>query len=117
MADRWITGRMLMAENGSRATARIPAGQPELAAELEVTKIIAFYALMAGLRALEGDTRARIENFERAIKSFFLTYETNLAHEEHVRFQRQAQITIEDLLRRIDIDQHPYRQRAGEGRA
>ena len=67
-----------MRKNGSPAIVGRLAGQPELAAELEVTKTIAFYALMASLRALEGDTTARIESFERAIKSFFLTCETGL---------------------------------------
>jgi hypothetical protein len=100
-----------MAKNGNRGIIKISAGQPELAAELEVTKIIAFYALLAGLRALEGDMRARIENFERAIKSFFLTCEADLTPEECVRFRCQAQITIEDLLYRIDVDQHPNKQR------
>lgn len=51
-------------------------------------------ALLASLRALEGDTRARIENFERAIKSFFLTCEADLTPEECVRFRHQAQITM-----------------------
>ena len=49
-----------MAKNGSRSHIRVLAGQPELAAELEAAKTVAFYAIMAGLRALEGDTRARI---------------------------------------------------------
>ena len=71
-----------MRKNGSPAIVGRLAGQAELAAELEVTKTIAFYALMASLRALEGDTTARIESFERAIKSFFLTCETGLSPEE-----------------------------------
>jgi uncharacterized protein YhfF len=99
-----------MAKNGNRRIIKASAGRPEWVAELEVTKIIAFYALLASLRALEGDTRARIENFERAIKSFFLTCEADLTPEECVRFRHQAQVTIEDLLHRIDIDQHPYKQ-------
>ena len=99
-----------MRKNGSPAIVGRPAGQPELAAELEVTKTIAFYALMASLRALEGDTRARVESFERAIKSFFLTCETGLPPEESARFRRQAQVSIDNLLHRIDIDQQPYKQ-------
>ena len=59
-----------MAKNGNRTIIKVSAGQAELVAELEVTKTIAFYALLASLRALEGNTRARIENLERAIKSF-----------------------------------------------
>jgi hypothetical protein len=43
-------------KNGNRRV-KVSAGQLELAAELGVTKIIAFYALLASLRALEGDTR------------------------------------------------------------
>jgi hypothetical protein len=107
----WIAEERRNDENASRGTIKVSAGQPELAAELEVTKIIAFYALLASLRALEGDTKARIENFERAIKSFFLTCEADLTPEECVRFRHQAQITIEDLLHRIDIDEHPYKLR------
>jgi hypothetical protein len=99
-----------MAKNENRRIIKASAGRPEWVAELEVTKIIAFYALLASLRALEGDTRARIENFERAIKSFFLTCEADLTPEECVRFRRQAQTTIEDLLDRIDIDENPYKQ-------
>jgi hypothetical protein len=34
----------------------------------------------------------------------------NLTPEECVRFRRQAQTTIEDLLDRIDIDENPYKQ-------
>ncbi len=100
-----------MRKNGSPAIVGRLAGQAELAAELEVTKTIAFYALMASLRALEGDTTARIESFERAIKSFFLTCETGLSPEESVRFRHQAQVSIDNLLHRVDIDQHPYKQR------
>ena len=99
-----------MAQDGSQAILTLPAGQPELAAELEVTKTIAFYALMASLRALEGDTRARIESFERAIKAFFSTCQTDLPPEERARFRNQAQVTIESLLSRVDIDRQPYRQ-------
>lgn len=99
-----------MAKNGNRTIIKVSAGQAELVAELEVTKTIAFYALLASLRALEGNTRARIENFERAVKSFFLTSDVNLTPEECVRFRRQAQTTIEDLLDRIDIDENPYKQ-------
>jgi hypothetical protein len=99
-----------MAKNRNCGIIRVSAGQAELAAELAVTKNIAFYALLASFRALEGDTRARIENFERAIKSFFLTCEVNLTPEECIRFRRQAQTTIDDLLGRIDIDENPYKQ-------
>ncbi|HUN97888.1 MAG TPA: hypothetical protein VMU69_16850 [Bradyrhizobium sp.] len=96
--------------DGNRAISTLPAGQPELAAEIEVTKTIAFYALMASLRALEGDTRARIESFERAIKAFFSTYQADLPPEERIRFRNQAQVTIENLLSRVDIDKRPYKQ-------
>jgi hypothetical protein len=96
--------------NGGQAISALPPGQPELAAEIEVTKTIAFYALMASLRALEGGTRARIENFERAIKAFFLTYQADLPPEERIRFRNQAQVTIEKLLSRVDIDRRPYKQ-------
>jgi hypothetical protein len=68
-----VRRRIVMGKNGSRAQIRVLAGQPELAAELEVAKTIAFYAMMASLRALEGDTRARIENFEGAMQAFFST--------------------------------------------
>jgi hypothetical protein len=101
-----------MANDGSHAILKLPVGQPELAAEIEVTKTIAFYALMASLRALEGDTRARIENFERAIKAFFATYQADLPPEERIRFRNQAQLTIENLLSRIDIDKRPYKQQS-----
>jgi hypothetical protein len=100
-----------MAKNGSRSHIRILARQPELAAELEVAKTIAFYAMMASLRALEGDTRARVESFERAIQAFFSTCEVDLPPEECKRFRHRAQLTIEDLLGRVDIDRHPYKQR------
>lgn len=95
--------------DGSQAMLKLPAGQPELAAEIEVTKTIAFYALMASLRALEGDTRARIESFERAIKAFFSSYQADLPPEERIRFRNQAQATIENLLARVDIDKRPYK--------
>jgi hypothetical protein len=74
-----------MAKRGSRVNIKVPAGQPELAAELEVTKTIAFYALMASLRALEGDTRARIESFERGINAFFSSCEIDLSPDECAR--------------------------------
>jgi hypothetical protein len=99
-----------MANDTSQTILKLPAGQPELAAEIEVTKTIAFYALMASLRALEGDTRARVESFERAIKAFFSTYQADLPPEERVRFRNQAQVTIENLLSRVDIDKRPYKQ-------
>jgi hypothetical protein len=100
-----------MAKRRSRVNIKVPAGQPELAAELEVTKTIAFYALMASLRALEGDTRARIESFERGINAFFSSCEIDLSPDECARFRHQAQLTIADLLGRIDIDQRPYKSR------
>lgn len=98
-----------MANNGSRRSIKVSAGQPERAAELEVTKAITFYALLASLRALKGDTRERIEKFERDIKSYFLTCEVDLTPEKSARFRRHAQTTVEDLLNRIEIDQHPYK--------
>jgi hypothetical protein len=104
-------GETMVPRNGNSAIKKIPAGQLELAAELEVTKTIAFYALMASLRALEGDTHARIENFERAIRGFFSSYEANLSPDENARFRHQAQIAIDDLLCRVDIDRHPYKPR------
>jgi hypothetical protein len=63
------------------------------------------------LKSPASDTRARIESFERGIKYFFLSCETDLSPEECARFRRRAQVAIEDLFGRIDIDRRPYKPR------
>jgi len=55
----------------------IAVKEPELAAEIEVTKTIASFALKASLRALKG-TRLIIENFEQSMKSFCSSCDVDL---------------------------------------
>jgi hypothetical protein len=75
----------------------------ETLATLEVTKTLAFFGLLAGLRALGGDQRARLKNLENSLKAYYSTIETDLSDDETLLFRKSCLKILDELLERVRI--------------
>jgi hypothetical protein len=81
----------------------------ELSAVLEVTKTVAFYALLTAILSLSGDRKAKLEKLELALKQFFKSCQIDLPLNDAERFREHARATIDELLERVDIDNAPFK--------
>jgi hypothetical protein len=81
----------------------------ELHSTLEVTKLLAFYGLLSGLRSLGGDQRARLEQVEKALQSFFAMCDIDLPEKDATKFRQHAKSTLDDLFARVRIDDAPFK--------
>jgi hypothetical protein len=85
--------------------------QIELQATMEVTKLLAFYGLLSGLRSLGGDQRTRLEQVERSLQGFFATADIDLSETDTVKFRQHARKILDELLERVVIDDEPFKMR------
>jgi hypothetical protein len=90
--------------------------QIELGAAIEVAKTIGFYALLIGLRMMQGNQRSILENMEKTLKDFFSNCRVELPeHEAHI-FREYARSTIDELFQRVNIDDQPLKSPVGSTR-
>jgi hypothetical protein len=81
----------------------------ELHATVEVAKLLAFYGLLSGLRSLGGDQRARLEQVEKALQSFFAMCDIELPEKDATKFRQYAKNTLDDLFARVRIDDASFK--------
>jgi hypothetical protein len=81
----------------------------ELHSTIEVTKLLAFYGLLSGLRSLGGDQRARLQQVEKALQSFFAMCDIDLPEQDATKFRQHAKSTLDDLFARVQIDDAPFK--------